>query len=281
MVDTVDAYLLLNAAAQLFEKPTSELTDEERQQAIELAGKEQLMQQKILESVEAAAVPVDAAELTKAKEEIAARFPTAEEFIEDLERNGLSEESLTESLGHALRVEKVMEKVASTVSVSDEEITAFYHENREKFDRPELREARHILITINPQYVENSRKAVNARMKKLSAELSKKPDTFADLAMRHSECPTALEGGLLGKLPQGKLYAELDEVLFTMAEGEISGMIESPMGMHILRCDHIHAAGIAPLEEAAPMIREHLLKPRISMAQKQWIKSLFAAEAVQ
>ena len=281
MADTVDAYLLLNASAQLFAKPTSELTDEERQQAIELAAKEQLMQQKILESVEAAGVPIDEAELERAKEEVAGRFPTAEEFIEDLEKNGLSEASLTEALGNALRVEKVMQKVAAAASVSDEEVAAFYNANTEKFDRPELREARHILITINPQYPENRRKVVKERLKKIAAELAEHPESFADLAMRHSECPTALDGGFLGKLPQGKLYAELDEVLFTMAEGEISGMIESPMGMHLLRCDHIHAAGIAPLEEAAPTIREHLLKPRISMAQKQWIKSLFAAEAGQ
>jgi len=281
MADSVDAYLLLNAAAQLFEKPTADLNDDERQQAIELAEKELLMQTAILASSEAAAATIEDEAVSDAFKEIEGNYPSHDDFLKALIRNGLNESTLKVSLVNTLKVEAVMEQVASTVSLADEEVAEFYHANTDKFDRPELREARHILITINSQYAENSRKAVKARMKKLSAELNKKPDAFADLAMRHSECPTALDGGFLGKLPQGKLYAELDEVLFTMAEGEISGMIESPMGMHLLRCDHIHAAGIAPLEEAAPTIREHLLKPRISMAQKQWIKSLFAAEAGQ
>lgn len=280
MADAVDAYLLLGAAARLFEKPGSELTAEERQQTVALAEKEQLMQQKILGSEEAAGISVSDEEVATARAEIAGRYPSHGDYLEALARNGMNETSLSASLVNTLRVGKVMQQVAAAVSVGDEEVKDYYHANTAKFERPELREARHILITINSRYPENRRKAVKQRLQKIAAELSEKPEAFADLAMRHSECPTALEGGSLGKVPAGKLYAALDAVLSGMAEGETSGMIESPMGMHLLRCDRIHAAGIAPLEEAAPIIRAHLLKSRISKAQKQWIRSLFDGEAL-
>jgi len=280
MVDAVDAYLLLNAAAQLFGKTPSELEPPQWQEAVALAEKESLLQEKILASGEAEAVVVSDEEITHARAEVESRFPERREFLENLARNGMNESTLTDSLANSLKVEKTMNLVGDEAAVaSDAEVAAFYNDNRDKFDRPELREARHILITINDEYPENRRKVALARLKKLAKALADNPDDFADLAMRHSECPTALEGGLLGKLPQGKLYPELDSVLFAMNEGEISKIIESPIGLHLLRCDRIHAAGIAPLVEADMSIRQHLNEPRRRAAQKQWIRSLFAAHS--
>ncbi|WP_018295164.1 nitrogen fixation protein NifM [Mariprofundus ferrooxydans] len=277
MVEAVDAYLLLNAAAQLFGKTPSELEAPQWQEAVALAEKESLLQEKILASSEAEAVVVSEEEISNARTEVESRFPERREFLENLARNGMNESTLTDSLANSLKVEKTMNLVGDGAPfASDTEVAAFYHDNLDKFDRPELREARHILITINNDYPENRRKVALARMKKLAKELAEKPEDFADLAMRHSECPTALEGGLLGKLPQGKLYAELDSVLFAMAEGEISAIIESPIGLHILCCERIHPAGIAPLQEADASIRQHLNEPRRRAAQKQWIRSLFS-----
>jgi len=276
MVDAVDAYLLLNAAAQLFGKTPSELEEAQWKEVVALAEKESLLEEKILASVEAEGVVVDDDEIANARSEVESRFPQRREFLENLARNGMNESTLTASLSNSLKVEKTMNLVGDRATVAtDAEVEAFYKENLEKFDRPELREARHILITINDQYPENSRKAACARMKKLLKVLASKPESFADLAMKNSECPTALEGGLLGRLPQGKLYPELDSALFAMSEGDTSDMIESPIGFHILRCDRICAAGIAPLDEADGSIRKHLNEPRRRAAQKQWIRQLF------
>ncbi|HKI62611.1 MAG TPA: nitrogen fixation protein NifM [Mariprofundaceae bacterium] len=279
MIDAVDAYLLLNAAAQLFEKAPSDLNETEWKEAVALAEKESLLQQKILDSEQAVNVAVSEDEIANARAELEGRYPSRREFLEDIARNGMNESTLSDSLANSLKVEKTMHMVAEAVSVSDAEVESFYSENTSKFEHPELREARHILITINNEYPENRKKAVRARLKKVLEKLHDKPDAFAELAMRHSECPTALEGGVLGKLPEGKLYPELDRQLFKMAEGEVSDLVESPMGLHILRCDRIHPAGLAPLQEVDQLIREHLLKPRISKVQKQWIRGLFAGEA--
>jgi len=59
---------------------------------------------------------------------------------------------------------------------------------------------------------------------------------FADLALKHSECPTALQGGVLGIVPRGKLYPELDAVLFSLKVGAVSDIVESEIGFHLLLC---------------------------------------------
>lgn len=277
MVEAVDPYLLLNAAVQLFGKASSELDKAQWDEAVALASRESLLQARILESQEAEGIGVRQEELDEALTGLKASYDSHAAFLEDLAANGMNESTLARAVEEKLRVEKIMQKVAEAVTVSDADIEAFYQANPDKFTHNELREAGHILITINNQYPENRRKVARARLKKIAAELEENPESFAGLALKHSECPTALEGGVLGKLPQGKLYAELDCMLFAMGEGELSGIIESPMGMHLLRCGRIHPAGVAPLEEAADSIREHLLQSRRSSAQKQWIKRLFAA----
>jgi len=276
MVEAVDPYLLLNAAAQLFEKAPADLDEGQWRQAVELAERESLLQQKILASDEAAGIDITDEELTAAMASVEERYPGRREFLEDLARNGMNEQTLAASLTASLKMEKCLAQVAATVTVSDAEVERFYRENLEKFERPELREARHILITINDEFEENRPKAVKARIKKIADELKESPESFADLAMRHSECPTALEGGYLGKLPEGKLYPALDAALFEMSEGEIRSPLQSPMGLHILRCEKIHEAGTAPFDEAQESIRGYLLAPHVLAAQKQWIRGLFS-----
>jgi len=274
-IESVNPYLLLMAASRMFEKSPADLDETQWWQAAEQAGKEQALHSKILASKEASAITVTPAELVQARSEIEERYPDRQSYLEDLARNGLNESTLTDALGDNLKVEKTVSSVADAAGhVSDEAVRAYYDEHFEKFAHAELRQARHIMITINNDYPENRRQAVADRMAKVEKELKKHPEKFADLAMRFSECPTALEGGKLGKLPQGKLFPELDAVLFAMEEGEISDPVESPMGLHILFCEKIFPAGTAPFEEAEAKIREHLEKLHRYDVQKAWIRKL-------
>ena len=117
----------------------------------------------------------------------------------------------------------------------------------EQFRRPETRLARHILITINDTIAENTRSAAGKRINAIQARLAKEPQRFEEQALKHSECPTALDGGKLGDLPRGKLFPELDKALFELKAGEVSGVLESELGFHVLRCDTITEAGVLGL----------------------------------
>lgn len=163
-----------------------------------------------------------------------------------------------------------------------------YFNYQHHFEAPELRTARHILITVNPDYVENTRLAAMARMQEIAGRLRGRANRFHDMARRYSECPTAMEGGCLGEVRRGTLYPELDAELFRVNEGEVSGIVESEIGLHILLCEKIKPGRRTSYSKAAPRVRavleeqgliRILTEPRNALARQY--KRLFEFEGVQ
>ena len=146
--------------------------------------------------------------------------------------------------------------------VSDTEVEIFYLMHRQRLQSVETRLLRHILITLNEDIAENRRAVAQARLSALRESLLDSPQDFAQAALQHSECPTALNGGLLGTVPRGKLYPELEPVAFALQPDELSAIAESPMGLHLLRCDAITPARQLSLAEASAAIRSHLERAR-------------------
>ena len=112
------------------------------------------------------------------------------------------------------------------------------------------------------------------RAQELSAKLQKKPYKFAELALKHSECPTALQGGVLGLVPRGKLYPELDAVLFSIKAGEVSEIVESEIGFHLVLCKQIQKAETLSLQKATPKIRQIMSDRSRRTCQRAWLASL-------
>ncbi|MEJ2142916.1 MAG: nitrogen fixation protein NifM, partial [Gammaproteobacteria bacterium] len=174
-----------------------------------------------------------------------------------------------------LLVDTVLDTVASKAAdVSDMDVMIYYYLHKDKFSKPETREAYHILITINDDFDENKRDAAYSRLADIRKRVIKKPERFGEQALKHSECPTAMREGFLGNIPKGELYPELDKALFSMKQGEISEIIESPVGFHILFCKSIDEAGPVSIDQAEPKIREHLQQKRRRMCQKNWLSDL-------
>ena len=208
-------------------------------------------------------------------QEIRSRYQSEEEFADDLARNGLDEASFAAALERELKVEAVMEKVGTRAEcVSDMDVELYYQYHPEQFRRPETRLVRHILITINDTIADNTREAAHKRITEIDARLAKEPQRFEEQALKHSECPTALDGGKLGDLPRGKLYPQLDKALFELKTGEVSGVLESELGFHVLRCDAINEASMLGFGQAKPHIRKLMEQKRKRACQQVWVKKL-------
>lgn len=272
-------YRVMRAALNLFERSPLQLSAAELQQAREQAAKEQAIEQMILRSAAASAVQVGSCEIEQAVEEIAKRFPDAEQFEQALGDNGLDRESLAHAVANELRVNETLERVAKQVpEVTEHDIEQFYVRHPKRFWRDEMRTVRHILVTINEDIADNKRERAYERGYSLISQLQQTPNSlaehFAALAQRYSECPSASHGGLIGALPRGQLYPELDARLFRMVEGQISGPLESQMGFHVLFCEAIQPAGLIPLEQVRGKIREALDEKRGEQAKREWVKDL-------
>lgn len=270
-----DPYALLRAALTLFKKTPDELQEAEFRQAEIQAINEFKIENRVLNAPEAGAVIISDKELQAAYQEIRDRYEDDESFFSDLEKNHLNKNTLSAALYRQCRVNVVMELIASRApDVSEVEIGIYYHLHPEQFNRPELREACHIFISINPDYPENTRETAFARMQEINAKLQKKPYKFAELALKHSECPTALQGGVLGLVPRGKLYPELDAVLFSIKAGEVSEVVESEIGFHIVLCKQIQRAEMLSLQKATPKIRQLMKERSRRICQRAWLANL-------
>ncbi len=267
------AYLVLKTAHSLYGKNPGALETEELRKVERMAARQFDLESRVLSSVEARDVVVPQATLEAALEEVRTRYPDQDAFRDDLAGNGLSIEAYEQSLVRELRVEAVLDKVGSRAAqVSDIDVELYYHYHPEQFRRPELRRARHILVTINEDMAENTATAARERIEAIAQRLAKDPKRFEEQALKHSECPTAMNGGLLGDAKRGQLFPELDKVLFEMEPMQISPILESPVGLHLLRCDEILCERVVPLADVWEKIRDRLFDNRKRVCQNAWLK---------
>mgnify|MGYP001076585937 CR=1 FL=1 len=273
--DPGTAYLALKAAQKLYGKSTAALEAEENERVQQMAQKQQQLETRILAAPEASDAMVPPATLEAALQEIRGRYANEDEFADDLAGNGLDVRLFAAALERELKVEAILEKVGTQAEkVSETDVELYYQYHPDQFRRPETRLARHILVTINDDIPENIRSAAEKRIAEIAARLKKEPGRFEEQALKHSECPTALEGGKLGELPRGKLFPELDAVLFTLKPGEVSDVVESSLGFHVLRCDAITEEKVLGFEQAKASIRKLLEKKRKRAVQHGWMRAL-------
>jgi len=264
-------YLELKLSWELFQKAPETLSQPERQRLDEVAARQKIIEQRILSSSEAGNVIIPATTIATRLEEIRKRYQNDDEYTQDMERIGLQESQLEQSVERDLRVEAVLEKVAASVpAVSAIDAEIYYRLHPEAFDRPEARRLRHILLTFEHNKAKAKALVLLDSLRSTLISVEK----FAQAALRHSQCPTALEGGQLGVIKRQQLYAELEPAAFNLELGEISEVLESPIGLHILRCDEIFPSGMLPFDEVQDKIVEHLMEKRRREAQRDWIKSV-------
>ncbi len=268
-------YHLLKVALETFKKNLSQLDPQQLHSARRKADKSFEIESLVLASPEAGGVTVEQSQVEAAVREIAGRYASPEDFVWDLQRNGLDEQTLRRSLHRELLFDGVMQRVgACRAQVNDLDICLFYEIHRERFAQPERRVARHILITVNPEYPENTRESALARIERVRERLGDRASRFANLARRHSECPSALEGGKLGGVTRGQLFPVLGSALFALAEGEISGILESEIGFHILWCEKIQPGRTESLSRVRPQITRILEQRKQRNCQKAWLAEL-------
>ena len=276
----VDSYLRLKLSQELFHKPPTMLEPVERQRVDSVAARQLSIEQRILSSAEAAQVVLPASSLSQALAEVRGRYSSDDEFLADIEGAGLDREGLMSVIERGLKFDAILDGVASRiVDVSATDIEIFYLMHRERFRRAENRTLRHILVTINESLTGNDRASSRRKIDNVRARLLKAPHRFAELAMKYSECPTATSGGSLGAVEKGQLFPELEKTAFSLNAGELSRVVESPVGFHVIHCAAIESESEQPLSAVCEKIRAHLVESRRRAAQKEWIASLFKQAA--
>ena len=147
-----------------------------------------------------------------------------------------------------------LDTLLSQTSVSDAEVKSWYEGHQDRYQQPEERRASHILILS-----EGGKDKAKAKAEEVLKEVQKNPARFADLARLHSQDPgSAQKGGDLGFFARGMMVKPFEDTVFKQKEGEISGLVESEFGYHIIKLAEIKPAKQRPLEQVRSEIEEEL-----------------------
>ena len=147
--------------------------------------------------------------------------------------------------------------------IGADEIKAYYDSNISKYGDPEQRRASHILISIKSGAGDPEKAKARERAAQLLAQLRKSPEVFAELAKKNSEDPgSAAQGGDLGFFARGMMVRPFEDAAFRLKLNQISDLVESDFGFHIIRLTGIRAGKMKSMEQARSEIELELKKQR-------------------
>jgi peptidyl-prolyl cis-trans isomerase D len=148
-------------------------------------------------------------------------------------------------------VKFTIDDLLNTIDVSNEELHKYYDEHIGELGTPEERRASHILISVAANASQAQQDAARDKADKLLQQIRKSPARFAELARQNSQDPgSAANGGDLGFFGRGMMVKPFDEAVFALKSGEISGLVKSDFGYHIIRLVAIKPSRTIPFAEA-------------------------------
>jgi len=145
------------------------------------------------------------------------------------------------------------------ISVSDAEVKAWYDGHKDRYQQAEERRASHILVMANADAPAAEKSKAKSQAEEILKEVQKSPAKFAELAKQHSQDPgSASKGGDLGFFARGAMVKAFEDTAFKQKEGEISGLVQSEFGYHIIKLTGIKGGKQRSIEEVRPEIEGDL-----------------------
>ena len=207
-------------------------------------------------------------------QEVRQKLPTQEAFDQALKARGMTLESFRKDARLDISASKVMDAELSTVpGPSDAEAKDFYAKNPERFKEEESVHASHILIRVDP----NADAATKAKAKATIESVLKKAKAgqdFAKLAQQYSQDGSAAQGGDLGVFPRGQMVPEFSNVAFALKPNQISDVVTTQFGYHIIKVAEHNPPRVVSFEEAVPQIKRFLEGQKKQDKQNAFVESL-------
>jgi len=241
---------------------------------------EQLIRRTLLdEKVQAAGIIVTEEEVIGQITEIAAAQGfSLEDFMKAMEQLGHGFDEVKGDVREQLARNRFMESLwVGKIDVTQDDAKKHYDENLKRFETPEQVRASHILIQPELTGADPNEAKAKARAKAedLLRQIKEGAD-FAELAKAHSSCPSAPKGGDLGFFPRDQALEAFDNVAFALEVGQMSDVVETKYGFHIIKVTDHKDAGVTSFEQAKDDIIEQLTEQKQSDFAGAYIESLKA-----
>ncbi|MBM3285717.1 MAG: hypothetical protein FJY81_07565, partial [Candidatus Aminicenantes bacterium] len=213
--------------------------------------------------------------------QISGRFQDPEAFQKVLASMGVSEEGFRQEVLQNLKVESLLaNKMGGLKKAEKEEIDAFYREHPESFRTEEQIRASHILVASGPDDSPDARAQKRLEMSRLQGEV-KKGVEFAELARQHSDCPSKAKGGDLGYFERGKMVKAFEDAAFQMKTGEVSEIVETQFGYHLIKVTDHQQPGTLTIEQVRDDIAAFLEQQNREQAVGDYLAKLRGSAKIE
>ena len=206
--------------------------------------------------------------------QISARFPSPDKFQEQLAAIGMSEEKLRNEIKQNLTINELLQNQTDDVSdVKEEDVADFYKNNPENFKTAEKVQASHILIKVDQEEGAAAREQKRRKIEELSDKIKNGAD-FAQLARENSDCPSKERGGDLGMFERGRMVKEFEDTAFKLKVGEVSDVVETQFGYHLIKLTDRQGADVQPLDNVRDKIVAFLNRQKKDEAINNYLTDL-------
>ncbi|MBI5178624.1 MAG: peptidylprolyl isomerase [Nitrospinae bacterium] len=178
-----------------------------------------------------------------------ARFGSEDEFKKWMGQQATTAAEIKDNIREDLTIRALIEeRVLKGVKVTEADAQKYYNGNKNMFQAPEMIRARHIIIRLEPDADKEKKDAAAKKMAEIQAKL-KAGEKFEDLAKQYGEDSTKALGGDLGLRPRGALVKEFEDVAFALKAGQVSGVVTTQFGLHLIKLEEKKPAGIMAFKD--------------------------------
>lgn len=257
---------------------------------------ELIVKELLNQEIEKRGIKVSNEDVDNAIKEIVDKVGSKEQLNQILKQNGVSTSQFKKDLAEEVKMKKLAKELTDS-NVSDADAKKYYNENIKQFKYPDKVRASHILISVNPQEIEEIitsdkenagaskeeiKKKVDAEIankkakaEKVLAEAKKDPSQFEKLAKENSDdATTAVNGGDLGFFAAQEMVPEFSKAAFSMKPNTISNLVQTQFGYHIIMVTDRMAAGQQPFEKVKNDIKGFLETQKQLQAIDKLVESL-------
>jgi peptidyl-prolyl cis-trans isomerase C len=211
-----------------------------------------------------------------------AKFTSDADFQKALEEVDMTPKDIEDFARKDILIANLIEeRFAAKAAVSDEEARKFYNDNLDKyFKKPETARASHILISADEKATPEERKKAKEKAEAILKRVNAGED-FAAIAKADSSCPSSAQGGDLGSFTRGQMVPSFDKAVFTMKPGEVSDVVETQFGYHVIKLTERHEASTDKFEDVKGKINDYLKKEKIQNEVLQYVEGLKKAAKIE
>lgn len=226
------------------------------------------------QEIKARKISVSDAEVDGNLKQMQSQFPNEEEFKKALAARGMSIEQLKTDARVDMSITKMMDaEVASHAPPTDAQVREFYDKNPDKFTQDETVRASHILFRVDEKASDAEKKKVRAQADNVLKQAKGGAD-FGELAKKHSADGSAAQGGDLNFFTKDQMVPPFADAAFGMKPGQISDVVTTQFGYHIIKVTERKAASAVPFDEARERIREFLTQQQKQARAEAFIDGL-------